>query len=234
MLQNTWKYHVHLHDGGQIPPHMLIKTHLHIEHWYYSSWESPLLWGTLEPCFRVLSSPAAHTHSLIEPICKLTPHHSPALPRAPQSPHSLFFLCVSQSSIRPPHHTSNTQIQAATSTRTQRRQTRKEVSGSPQRQRTTWGAMTSLHFTQLPVFDYWLLWQCVTVLLNSFHQTHFLLVFAFLYRPQSVWFGLIISSISSFTISLVPGNNYFTLSLHALLLHLPLSMSVYFLPFRHL
>lgn len=34
----------------------------------------------------------------------------------------------------------------------------KEVSGSPQTQRTSRGALTSLHCTQLPVFDYWLLW----------------------------------------------------------------------------
>lgn len=209
---------------------------------------APFLWGTLEPCFRVLSSPAAHTHSLIEPICKLTPHHSPALPLASGVPlnrptHSLL-VCFSELCRAPASHFKHTHPGCRIPARTRRRRKWKEVSGSPQRQRNTWGALTSLHCTQLPVCDYWLLWQLAcrsavavhycTLTLLFLHHGHFSYVFAFLYCPQSVWVCLI-SSASSFTISLLPGNSHFPLCLFTLFYFICffLLLSI-FLPFCHL
>lgn len=204
---------------------------------------APFLWGTLEPCFRVLSSPAAHTHSLIEPICKLTPHHSPALPLASGVPlnrpnHSLL-VCISELSRAPASHFKHTHIQAAVYPHAHGGdESGKRSVGLPKDKETHeehWLVYTALNYLYLIIgfCDNWPVEvHYCTLTLLFLHHLHFSYVFAFLYCPQSVWVCLIISSISSFTISLLPGNSHFPpLSLHALLLHLPLSASVYFSPF---
>ena len=87
-----------------------------------SEW-APCLWGTLEPSFRVLSSPTAHKHSPVEPICKLTPPpntHRPLHLRqaCPWIAPLTLSLSVSQSSANPLHHTSHTHTHAHTHTHT--------------------------------------------------------------------------------------------------------------------
>lgn len=106
-----------------------------------------------------------------------------------------------------------------THTHTPERQERgKEVSGSPQTQRTSRGALTSLHCTQLPVFDYWLLWclACTSAVgrrhccLRSpcFQLSYLFFSFLHSFFLTLIWIFLTFSSFSPFNISLLPSNSH--------------------------
>ena len=208
-----------------------------------SEW-APCLWGTLEPSFRVLSSPTAHKHSPVEPICKLTPppQHSSAPPLASGVPlnrptHSLL-ECISELCQPSASHFTHTHAHTHTHTHTVETRKRKEVSGSPETQRTSWGALTSLHCTQLPVFDYWLLWQPApgSAVSQALRRWTLTLTFFCLCRHPHYFISarvrLISSSLSSFSMSSLPSNNHPFLSLSlSLALSLALPLFICFLLF---
>lgn len=160
------------------------------------------------------------SHTLpAEPICKFIPTSPKPLylcQACPWIASLTLSLSASQTFASPLHHTSkHTHTRAHTPERQERG---KEVSGSPQTQRTSRGALTSLHCTQLPVFDYWLLWclACTSAVgrrhccLRSpcFQLSYLFFSFLHSFFLTLIWIFLTFSSFSPFNISLLPSNSH--------------------------